>query len=145
MKSNYIKVISPDGQKLNGLASMVLQYLKQDLAEYDFKALAAQKIHCSIGMQVEGSEAAITTFFFGDRIVVENGIAGRVDLHLEGPYMLLADILCGRANPFVSVLQKKIRLKSFPKRPIQSLKVLSLLKIPKDAKSAGPAELDDEI
>ncbi|MCL4553830.1 MAG: SCP2 sterol-binding domain-containing protein [Actinobacteria bacterium] len=108
---------------------MVLQYLEQDLAEFEHKAQAARRVRCTIGMQVQGTPTAITVSFLGDRIVVENGIAGRPDLVFKGPYMLLADILCGRANPFAACLRGRLRFLSVPRRPFQALKVLRLLKV----------------
>ena len=66
----------------------------------------------------------------GEEILIENGSGEHLDLHLQSSYLLLANILSGKANPFVEVMKGNIKLRAFPRKPIQSLKVLSFLKIP---------------
>lgn len=123
-----IAVGTPPGQNLNGLGMMVVQYLEQDFADFPCKAAAASRIRCRIGMEVDKG-IAITVSFRGDDVVVENGAGRGLDLHIQAPYLLLSQVLCGKANPFVEFLRRRIRLKAFPRRPIESLKVLRLLKI----------------
>ncbi len=123
-----VSVKAREGQNLNGLGMMVLQYLEQDFADFPRKAEAVSRIRCRIGMEVEKG-IAITVSFQGHDIVVENGIAENPALHVKAPYLLLSQVLCGKASPFVELLRGRIRLKAFPRRPFQSLKVLHLLKI----------------
>jgi hypothetical protein len=123
-----IAVGTPAGQNLNGLGMMVVQYLEQDFAEYPHKVLAASRIRCRIAMEVDKG-IAITVSFRGNDIVVENGVGHGLDLHIQAPYLLLSQVLCGTASPFVEFIRRRIRLKAFPRRPIESLKVLRLLKI----------------
>ena len=123
-----IAVGTPAGQNLNGLGMMVVQYLEQDFADYPRKVLAASRIRCRIAMEVDKG-IAITVSFRGNDVVVENGVGQGLDLHIQAPYLLLSLVLCGKASPFVGFLRGRIRLKAFPRRPIESLKVLRLLKI----------------
>ncbi len=124
-----IAVGTPAGQNLNGLGMMVVQYLEQDFAEFPRKALAASRIRCRIAMEVDKG-IAITVSFRGSDIVVENGVGHGPDLHIQAPYLLLSRVLCGTASPFVEFFRRRIRLKAIPRRPMESLKVLRLLKIP---------------
>lgn len=116
------------GPDLNGLGMMVVQYLEQELADFPDKAAAASGIRCRIAMAVEKG-IAVTVSFRGSEVVVENGIGGGLDLRIQGPYMLLARVLCGQANPLVEVLRGKIRVHGLPRRPVQLVKVLRLLKL----------------
>jgi uncharacterized membrane protein len=108
---------------------MVLQYMEQDFADFPHKAEAVSRIHCRIAMEVDKG-IAITLSFQGDKVMAENGIVENPDLHIKAPYLLLSQVLCGKASPFIEFLRGRIKLKAFPRRPIQSLKVLHLLKIP---------------
>lgn len=129
-----IRVVAREGQSLNGLGMMVLQYLEQDFADFPRKAKAVSRIRCRIGMEVEKG-IAITVSFQGESVVVENGIGRNPALHIKAPYLLLSQVLCGTASPFVELLRGRIRLKAFPRKPIQSLKVLHLLKIPPELRT----------
>jgi hypothetical protein len=70
--------------------------------------------------------------FRGEEIRIENGAGEHLDLYLQSSHLLLANVLSGKANPFVEVMKGNIKLRAFPRKPIQSLKVLSFLKIPPD-------------
>lgn len=129
-----IPVVAREGQELNGLGMMVLQYLEQVFAEYPLKAETVPRIRCRIGMEVEKG-IAVTVSFQGDKVVLENGVGENPTLHIKGPYLLLSRILCGTASPFVELLRGRIKLMAFPRRPIQSLKVLHLLKIPPEVRA----------
>lgn len=130
-----ILVCAREGQDLNGLGMMVLQYMEQDFADFPHKADAVSRIRCRIGMEVDKG-IAITLSFLGDKVVVENGIVGNPALHIKAPYLLLSQVLCGNASPFMEFLRGRIKLKAFPRKPIQSLKVLNLLKIPPELRVA---------
>lgn len=124
-----ILVCAREGQNLNGLGMMVLQYMEQDFADLPDKAKAASRIRCRIGMEVDKG-VAITVSFQGETVLVENGIGDKPGLHIKASYLLLSQVLCGKASPFIEFLRGRIKLGAFPRRPIQSLKVLHLLKIP---------------
>jgi hypothetical protein len=127
--SPQISVASREGESLNGLGMMLQQYLEQNLAEFEQKAEAAHRIRGSVSVEVEKG-IAVTLSFLGNRILIENGVAQRPDLHLNGSYLLLSKILSGKASPFVEVMRGNIKLQAFPRKPLESLKVLRFLKIP---------------
>jgi putative sterol carrier protein len=124
-------VIVPDGVKLNGLGSIMDQYLKQNLADIGYKVKQAQDIDGSISIEIENS-IAVTVFFEGNRIRIENGIVSRPDLHLISSYALLASVLSGKANPLIEIIRGNIKLGRFLKRPIQAIKMLRFFKIPSE-------------
>jgi len=124
-------VIVPDGVKLNGLGAILDQYLKQNLADIGYKVKQAQKINGSIGIEIENS-IAVTVYFEGNRIRIENGVGSRPDLYLISSYALLANVLAGKANPLIEIFRGNIKLGRFIKRPIQALKMLRFFKIPSE-------------
>jgi hypothetical protein len=129
LDSSRISVCAAEGQSLNGLGAMIQQYLEQNLAEFEHKVEAAIRIRGRVCVEVEKG-IATTVSFQGKEIRIENGAGENLDLHLESSYLLLAHVLAGKANPFLEVMKGNIRLRAFPRKPIQSLRVLSFLKIP---------------
>lgn len=117
------------GENLNGLGTMIQQYLEQNFADFEHKVEAALRIRGRVCVEVEKG-IATTLSFQGEEILIENGPGERLDLHLQGSYLLLSKILSGKANPFVEVMRGNIKLRSLPRRPVQSLKILRFLKIP---------------
>ena len=135
-----IPVNKLEGQKLNGLGNMILQFMQQEIGGLEYKSEAARKISCTMSMAVEGG-VLVTVSFSGNRILVENGVVYRPAMYIEAPYMLMADILCGKANPIVQVLKGKIKMKAIPRKPFQALKVLGLLKLDPNAEYALTEEV----
>jgi hypothetical protein len=108
---------------------MIQQYLEQNFADFDHKVEAGLRIRGRVCVEVEKG-IATTLSFQGKEIRIENGAGEDLDLYLQSSYLLLANILSGKANPFVEVIKGNIKLRALPRKPIQSLKVLSFLKIP---------------
>jgi hypothetical protein len=54
-------------------------------------------------------------------------------MYMHASYLLMTDILCGKVNPVVEFFKGKIKLKAIPRRPIQALKVLGILKLDPNA------------
>ena len=124
-----ISVCAKEGQALNGLGMMMSQYLEQNFADFKHKVEAGLRIRGRVCVEVEKG-IATTLSFQGDEIEIENGVGEDPDLYLQSSYLLLSKILSGKANPFVEVMRGNIKLRAFPRKPIQSLKVLRFLKIP---------------
>ena len=135
-----IPVNKLEGQKLNGLGNMILQFMQQEIGGLEYKSEAARKISCTMSMAVEGG-ISVTISFSGNRILVENGVVYRPDMYMEAPYMLMCDILCGKVNPVMQVLKGKIKMKSIPRKPFQAFKVLGLLKLDPNAEYALSEEV----
>jgi hypothetical protein len=127
--SSGIPVCARDEQSLNGLGMMLQQYLEQNLDEFEDKRRVARRLRACVSVEVEKG-IATTVSFEGDRILIENGVGTNPDLHLKASYLLLTQVLTGKASPYAEVLRGNIKLKAFPKRPIQSLKTLGFLKVP---------------
>lgn len=124
-----ISVYAVEGQSLNGLGMMIQQYMEQNFADFDHKVEAGLRIRGRVCVEVEKG-IATTVSFQGDKILIENGAGEDLDLYLQSSYLLLSKVLSGKANPFVEVMRGKIKLRALPRKPLQSLKVLSFLKIP---------------
>jgi hypothetical protein len=125
----HISVEEAEGQQLNGLGMMMFQYLEQNLADFQYKVKEGLLIRCRVSVEVERG-IAVTTTFLGERIILENGVSPDPDLYLKSSYLLLTKVLSGKANPLWELFKGNIKLGAWPRRPIQSLRVLRFLKIP---------------
>jgi hypothetical protein len=135
-----IKICGREDEKLNGLGNMILQFMQQEFGALEHKARTAREIKCKMSMEVEGG-ISVTISFEGDRILVENGVVGRPDLYMQGSYLLMTDILCGKVNAVFEVLKGNIKMKSIPRKPFQAFKVLGILKLDPEAEYV----LEEEI
>ncbi len=132
MKSTArIIVGSPNGECLNGLGKMMIQYLEQNIADFAYKTKQALGIRSRVVVEVEQG-IAITISFEGEMIRIENGIGSCPDLHLISSYSILANVLSAKANPLIEFIRGNIKLASFLKRPVQALKILRFLQIPSE-------------
>jgi hypothetical protein len=108
---------------------MLQQYLEQNFADLEDKVRQGLQIRGRVAVEVERG-IGITIDFQGGKILIENGIRGRPDLYLRSSYVLLSRVLSGQASPFLELARGNIKLRALPRRPLQSLRVLRLLKIP---------------
>lgn len=124
-----ISVRPLQGESLNGLGMMIQQYLEQNFADFEDKVEDGLRIRGRVCVEVERG-IATTLSFQGNQIQIQNGVGKDPDLYLQSSYLLLSKVLSGKANPFVEVMRGNIKLRAFPRKPLQSLKVLRFLKIP---------------
>lgn len=124
-----VSVIEAEGEQLNGLGMMMSQYMAQNLAEFEYKVKQALLIRCRVAVEVDRG-IAITTMFMGERIIIANGVLDKPDLYLKSDYLVLSKVLSGKTNPFLALLRGSIKVKAWPRRPLQAIRVLRFLKIP---------------
>jgi putative sterol carrier protein len=124
-----IAVYHPEEEELNGLGMMILQYLEQNFDDFEYKVEQGRRLNGKVAVEVEKG-IAVTVTFQGDKVKIENGVGDAPDLHLKGSYLILSKILTGGTNPFLEILKGNIKFEKFPKRPLQTHKILSFLKVP---------------
>jgi hypothetical protein len=124
-----VSVSTVEGERLNGLGMMLVQYLEQNLAEFEEKVERALRLRGRVSVEVEKG-VATTVSFLGDRILIENGVCRNPDLHVRGSYLVLTKILTGKASPYRELLRGNLKLVGIPMRPVECLKALAFLKVP---------------
>ena len=133
-----ISVCSLGEERLNGLGMMMLQYLEQNFADFEYKIKEGLRLRGCVAVEVDKG-ITTTISFQGERIEIANGVTDHPDLYLKSPYLLLANVLSGKANPYLELLRGKIKLKSWPRRPFQSYKILRFLKVPSELLQEKPS------
>ena len=127
-----------EGGADSGLASIVKQYLEQDLAEFAGKRRLAMRLRGRLAMTAEDYDSTVTVEFRGGEIAIWDGERPPLDASIVGPYMGLTRLLQGRANPLVEHLRGRLRVRSSLKRPLFPLHVHNLMKLPPEEGARRP-------
>ena len=114
----------------SGLASIVQQYLEQDLAEFADKRRLAQRLRGRLAMTADDYGTAVTVEFRGDEIAIWDGERPPLDASIVGPYRGLTRLLQGETNPLVEHLRGRLRVRSTLRKPFFPFHVHSLMKLP---------------
>jgi hypothetical protein len=114
----------------SGLASIVQQYLEQDLAEFAGKRRQARRLRGRLAMTAADYETTVTVEFGSSEIAIWDGERPPLDASIVGPYRGLTRLLQGRANPLVEHLRGRLHVRSSLRRPFFPLHVHNLMKLP---------------
>ncbi|GAG41739.1 unnamed protein product [marine sediment metagenome] len=123
----------------SGLASIVQQYLEQDLAEFADKRRLAGRLRGRLAMTAADYETTVTVEFCGGEIAIWDGERPPLDASIVGPYRGLTRLLQGRANPLVEHLRGRLHVRSSLRRPFFPLHVHNLMKLPPEEGARRPA------
>jgi hypothetical protein len=113
----------------SGLASIVQQYLEQDLTDFEGKRRRAARLRGRVAMTASDHEATVTLDFTGDEIVIWDGERQPLDASIVGPHRSLVRLLQGEAHPLLEHLRGRLRVHSRPSRLFFPLRVYSLMKL----------------
>jgi putative sterol carrier protein len=113
----------------SGLASIVQQFLEQQLAESSKRRTRAKRMHGRLGLTATDYETSVTVNFRGDEIVVSDGSDDSLDASIAGPYKSLTKLLQGRSNPLMEHLRKNLKVKSRLGNLFFPLRVHRLMKL----------------
>jgi hypothetical protein len=114
----------------SGLASIVEQYLRQQLEGSERQRRRATRLRGRVALTAVDHEATVTVELTGDEIIVWDGERRPVDASIAGPSAVLTRVLQGRANLLVEHLRGHLRVRSSFKKPFFPLRFRSLMKLP---------------
>jgi predicted lipid carrier protein YhbT len=120
----------------SGFASIVQQYLEQQLADSAVRRRRAARLSGRLGLIATDYGASVTVEFSGSRISVRDGTAPRLDASIAGPFKLLTALLQGTANPLVEHLRGRLRVSSKLKTFFLPLRVHRLMKLPPERRNS---------
>ncbi len=113
----------------SGLASIVQQFLEQQLAESEKRRARAARIHGRLALTATDYQTSVTVDFRGDEIAVNDGSEGRLDASIAGPYKSLTRLLMGETNPLIEHLRGRLKVRSRLSNPFLPLRVHRLIKL----------------
>ncbi len=119
----------------SGLASIVQQFLEQQLADSASRRRRAGRLRGRLGLTATDYRASVTVDFLGDQIAVSDGSAEPLDASIAGPYRSLTELLQGRSNPLVEHLRGRLKVTSRFRNLFLPLRVHRLMKLARDGAS----------
>jgi hypothetical protein len=123
-----VRVCLAEGAE-SGLASIVSQFLEQDLAEFEDKRRRAARLRGRVALTASDHETTVTLEFKGDEIVIWDGELQPLHASIAGPHRALVRLLQGEANPLLEHLRGRLRVRSSPRHPFFPLQVHKLMKL----------------
>lgn len=116
----------------SGLASIVQQFLEQQLADSASRRRRAGRLHGRLGLTATDYRASVTVDFRGDQIAVCDGSAEPLDASIAGTYRSLTELLQGRSNPLIEHLRGRLKVTSRLRNLFLPLQVHRLMKLARD-------------
>ncbi len=113
----------------SGFASIVQQFLQQQLAESAKRRTRAKCIRGRLGLTATDYETSVTVDFRGNEVMVSDGSVEPLDASIAGPYKSLTRLLQGRSNPLIEHLRKNLKVRSRLDNLFFPLRVHRLMKL----------------
>jgi len=126
--SPHVEVRLAEGTS-SGLASIVQQFLEQQLGESAQRRRRASRIHGRLGLIATDYCAAVTVEFGGCEIAVRDGTGEPLDASIAGTQRALTKLLQGEANPLIEHLRGRLRVTSKMRNLMLPLRVHRLMKL----------------
>jgi len=121
----------------SGLASIVQQFLEQQLEESSKRRKRASRMRGRLRLTATDYETSVTVDFRGDEIMVSDGSVEPLDASIAGPYKSLTKLLQGRSNPLVEHLRKNLVVSSRLGNLFFPLRVHRLMKLAPESNHKG--------
>lgn len=123
--------LEPDAT--SGLASIIQQYLHQQLADSEDRRGRAARIRGRLGLTATDYGMTVTVAFGERGIAIFDGARPPLDATIAGPYRALTRLLQGCANPLIEHLRGRLRVHSRLRNLMLPLRVYRLMKLSPDS------------
>jgi len=112
----------------SGLASIIQQFLEQQLGEHEGRRAGAARIRGRLALIATDHEVAVTMEFGRREIAVWDGIR-RPDASIAGPYASLLELVQGRTNPLTEHLRGRLKVRATLRHPLLPLRLHKLMRL----------------
>jgi predicted lipid carrier protein YhbT len=123
-----VEVTLAEGAR-SGLASIVQQYLDQQLSESAARRARAAKLRGRLGLSATDYGVSVTVDFGPHGIAIMDGMQAPLDASIAGPYASLTRLLQGRTNPLVEHLRGRLKVTATLRNLLLPLRVHGLVKL----------------
>lgn len=113
----------------SGLASIVQQYLEQQISESAARRARAARLRGRLCLTATDYGVSVTVDFGPRFITVLDGVQCPVDASIAGSYSLLTGLLQGRANPLFEHLRGRLKVSASLRNLLFPLRVHGLMKL----------------
>jgi len=117
------------GGASSGLASIVEQYLSQQLSESEARRLRASRIRGRLSLTATDYDTSVTLEFGSDGIAIWDGVQAPLDTEIAAPYRTLTQLLQGRANPLIEHFRGRLKVSSRLSKILLPIRVHQLMKL----------------
>jgi putative sterol carrier protein len=118
-----------DDDASSGLASIVQQFLEQQLADSARRRARAARLRGRLRLTATDYSASVTVEFRGHEIVISDRSEGPLDATIAGSYRSLTRLLQGRSNPLVEHVRGRLKVTSRLRNLFFPLRVHRLMKL----------------
>jgi hypothetical protein len=125
-----LAVTLSEGTDGNVLATLLKQHIEAVVAAEPRKAGAAARIHGRLGIRSTEPVAEVTLVFEPGGITIRPGIEEGVDGTITGPLKLQTETLVAKANPYVAMLKRQLKIGIKLSRPLFTAQAYGFLKVP---------------
>ena len=113
----------------SGLASIVQQFIAQQLGESPKRRRRAARIRGRLGLIATDYDAAVTVEFGDVEIAVRDGTHEPLDASIAGTHRALTKLLQGEANPLIEHVRGRLKVTSKLRNLLLPLRVYRLMKL----------------
>jgi SCP-2 sterol transfer family protein len=123
---------------VSGLASIMQQYLDQQLADCVASRARAARIRGRFALIATDYGAGVTVDFSIGEITIHDGTVEPIDARIAGPYAALTALIQGRTNPLIEHLRGRLRVSSSLWKPLLPLRLHRLMRLrPEQVRNGG--------
>ena len=119
-----------EGTDGNVLATLLKQHIEAVVEAEPKKIDAAARIHGRLGIRSTEPVADVTLVFEPGGITIRPGIEDGVDGTITGPLKLQTETLVAKANPYVAMLKRQLKVGIKWGRPLFTSQAYGFLKVP---------------
>ncbi|MFZ0888956.1 MAG: SCP2 sterol-binding domain-containing protein [Candidatus Binataceae bacterium] len=112
----------------SGLASIIQQFLEQQLGEFEDRRASAARIRGRLALIATDHEVAVTMEFDGREIAVWDGVRLPCAT-IAGPYASLLELVQGRTNPLIEHLRGRLKVSVTLRHPLLPLRLHKLMRL----------------
>ncbi len=123
------------GGASSGLASIVEQYLTQQLSESEARRRRAARIRGRLSLTATDYDISVTVEFGGGAIAIWDGVQAPLDTKIAASYRTLTQLIQGRANPLVEHFRGRLKVTSRIRKILLPIRVHRLMKFSADQES----------
>ncbi len=125
------------GGASSGLASIMQQYIEQQLAESEHRRARAARIRGRLALTATDYGVAVTVDFAPGQIGIHDGALEPLDASIAGPYAALSELIQGRTNPLIEHLRGRLKVSSSWRNLLLPLRLHKLMRLSPEQRSDG--------
>lgn len=140
MVADRVKVTTTGEGQPSGLAMMMLQYIEQNINEFDDKNEQASNIKGAVAIEAAEGGVGVTLLFKGDEIEIAEGCLPNADMVVRGGIFDITELAAGAASGNLrKICSGRLKIESAWRHPMFALRVARFMSLPPEMRAAEGA------